>query len=223
MTPRMHLPLRLALDSLFATATANCCAFTWSARPSTIQNPTSPALEHLSPQHLRKRARDSKSHHTNSHRRAQWVIVIALVVMAAAATKRKSTSATTAHSNTIPTLHHNVTTTLVHRLARPHIARLARLHPSMASLETRTEIGVASLSEALLADRATDPSRTSHSTHLDREHQMALRLTVHKARARGPEGSTETTVALVTQAEVQAHRVVAAAASDPSQHTTALF
>jgi hypothetical protein len=158
----------------------------------------------------------------------QWATVIALAAAAAAAmvavvTRLKSTSVTTAHSNTIPTLHHNVTTTLVHRLARPHIARLARLHPSMASLETRTEIGVASLSEALLADRATDPSRTSHSTHLDREHQMALRLTVHKARARGPEGSTETTVALVTQAEVQAHRVVAAAASDPSQHTTALF
>jgi len=70
--------------------------------------------------------------------------------------------------------------------------------------------------------KAIGPSRTSHSTHLDREHQTALRLTVRRARARGPDDSTETMVAHVTQEGVQAHRVVADADSGPSQHTTAL-
>jgi hypothetical protein len=221
MTPRMHLPLRLALDSLFATATANCCAFTWSARPSTIQNPTSPALEHLSPQHLRKRARDSKSHHTNSHRRAQWVIVIALVVMAAAATKRKSTSATTAHSNTIPTLRLSAVTKHVRRLALLHTVSRAR-HPHLGNHGTRTE--VAMHSEVLLVARAIDPSRTSHSTHLGQEHRTALDPMLRAARTRDPEGSREKAAdhVMMVAEEAQVHRVAEAVDSYPSQHTIAL-
>lgn len=153
----------------------------------------------------------------------QWATVIALAaapVTVAAATRRKTTSATTALSNTIPTLHHNATTTLVRRLAARRIARLDRHPRSMATLGTRTE--VASHSEAPLVDRATDPSRTSHSTRRGREHQMALRPTTH--RARDPEGSTETMVGRVMLEEDPAHHADAVVvASGPSQHTIAPF
>ena len=139
----------------------------------------------------------------------------------AAVTRLKSTSATTVRSNTIPILLHNVTTTLVRRLVPPLIARLVHPRPSMANLATRTEIGVALHSEAPLVDRATEPSRASHSTHLDQEPRTASHLTVPTARARGPEDSTGTTVAHATLEEVQAHRAAVAVASGPSPHTIA--
>lgn len=70
-------------------------------------------------------------------------------------------------------------------------------------------------------DKATDPSRTSLSTHRDQERQMALHPTMR--RARGPGDSTETVVAHVTLEEDPAHRVVAVVASGPSQHMIAPF
>lgn len=162
-------------------------------------------------------------HRAHSHRRdTQWATVIALAAApatVAAATRRKTTSATTALSSTIPTLRHNVTTILVRRLAAHHTAHLDRHRPrSKATLETRTE--VASLSEALLVDKATDRSRTSHSTRRDQEHRMALHPTMR--RARGPGDSTETMVGHVMEEEDPARRVVAVVAALPSsQHTIA--
>lgn len=68
-------------------------------------------------------------------------------------------------------------------------------------------------------DRATDPSRTSRSTHPVQERPTASHPTMR--RARGPGGSTETVVAHVMLEEDLVHRVVAVVALGPSQHMIA--
>jgi hypothetical protein len=152
------------------------------------------------------------------------VTVIALVVMAAAATKRKSTSATTAHSNTILTLRLSVVTRHARRLALLHTVNRAR-HRHSGDPATRTEVALHL--EVLLAavDRATDPSRTSPSTRLGQEHRTALDLMLRAARMRDPEGSREKAAdhVMMVAEEAQVHRVAEAVVdSYPSQHTIAL-
>lgn len=136
--------------------------------------------------------------------------------MAAAATK--TTSETTALSNTIPTLRLLGSTIHARRPVLHHIVLLVRRRLSMDNLATRTDRAL--LSEARLVDKATDPRKTSISTLLDLEHQMALDPTRRAVHMKGLEGLTETTAVRVTMGVVedQVSHVVVVVASGPNQH-----
>jgi len=134
---------------------------------------------------------------------SQWATVIAQAVAVVAtttaiATKAQDTTdratAPIANSSTTNTLHlrHRATANRVRRMApRPTNLQDRHRRPTMTNLVIPVE--VASLSEApLLADRATDRSRTSLSTPLAQGPRTASHPSQRAPLTRDLEGLTET-------------------------------